>query len=605
MSAHPIAKHPRTLSLALALGLATLLLYSPVLGFDFISYDDPGYVVHNTHVSRGLTWDNILWALTAYEVSNWHPLTLISHMTDVSLFGMRAGAHHAVNALLHAINAALLFLFLDAATGRCAPSLAAAGLFAVHPLNVESVAWISQRKSVLCMLFLLLTLLAYVVWARRGGATRYVLAIVAYAAALASKPIAVVLPALLVLVDFWPLGRFPLAVGARFRGTARLLLAKAPFAALAAGASVATWAAQKEGGALWSFQDSTLAERAGDTVFALAWYVVRMIWPSELSLFYPTTLGSAATVRVVGCAALLIVVTTLVVQRVRTRRYLAMGWAWYVLALLPVVGLVRFGTQIVADRYAYLALIGPFAALAFLAADLVAERGTGVRRTAVAATGVVIVALALATGHALSAWRDSLSVFRRGVERAPDNVHALANLGLELVEHERFDEGILLLTRAARMVPKYGTVHVNLGYAYAKSGRAAEARAEYETALSLQPGDAKLEMELGRVLTQLNHFEDAEARFRDAVRHDPELGNGWLFLGALLHTEGRFADAEPCLERAAGLLPDDARSLTAWGVNLAALSRRDEAIATLRKAVQIDPAFTRARTELERIEAAK
>jgi Flp pilus assembly protein TadD len=194
---------------------------------------------------------------------------------------------------------------------------------------------------------------------------------------------------------------------------------------------------------------------------------------------------------------------------------------------------------------------------------------------------------------------------RRGFERAPDNVHALTKLGLELVEHERFDEGISLLMRAAQSVPGYGTAHVNLGYAYAKTGRAAEARAEYETALSLQADDAKLEMELGRVLTQLKLFEDAEARFRSAVRHDPELGNGWLFLGALLFTEGRFLEAEPCFERAAGLLPEDARTLTAWGVNLAALSRRNEAMATLRKAVQLDPGFTRARAELERIEAAK
>jgi hypothetical protein len=422
MSTPEVAPRPPGLSVAIALGIATLLLYAPVSHFPFISYDDPSYVVHNTHISRGLTWDNIRWALTAYEVSNWHPLTLISHMTDVSLFGMRAGAHHAVNALLHAVNAALLFLFLDMATRRRAPSLAAAGLFAVHPLNVESVAWISQRKSVLCMLFLLLTLLAYLVWVRRGGGTRYVIAIAAYAAALAAKPIAVVLPGLLLVVDFWPLGRIPVAVGARARETARLLLEKAPFAALAAAASVATWAAQKEGGALWSLQDSTLAERAADTVFAFAWYLVRMLWPSDLSLFYPTTLGSAAAVEVAGGATLLAVVTAAVVWCVRTRPYLAMGWAWYVVALLPVVGLVRFGTQIVADRYAYLALIGPFAALAFLAADLVAARDAFVRRAAVAATGIVIVALAFGTGHALSAWRDSLSILRRGFERAPDKL---------------------------------------------------------------------------------------------------------------------------------------------------------------------------------------
>jgi Flp pilus assembly protein TadD len=604
MSAPDAAPRPRGLAVALALVIATLLLYSPVVRFDFIGYDDPSYVVQNPRVSQGLTWDNIRWTLTANEVGNWHPLTLLSHMTDVSLFGRNSGAHHAVNAWLHALNTALLFLLFDAATRRRAPSFVVAALFAVHPLNVESVAWISQRKSVLCMLFLLLTLIAYVAWARRGGRVRYGMALAACAAALAAKPMAVVLPGLLLLLDYWPLGRMPVAAGAQVRGIARLLLEKAPFAALAAAAAVATWAAQKAGGALVPSLGFPAAERAAHASFAFAWYLVRMVWPIDLSLFYPTALGSGAAFEVAGSATLLAVVTAAVVPFVRTRRYLAFGWTWYVVALLPVVGIVRFGTQIVADRYAYLALIGPFAALAFLAADLVAARSARTRHAVAAGAGVAILALAFATGHALSPWRDSISILRRGYERAPDNVHALTNLGLELVERRQFDEGIALLTRAAQAVPLYSTVHVDLGYAYAKAGRLAEARAAYETALPLRPDDAKLAMELGRVLAQLGLNDDAETSLREAVRRDPELANAWLFLGTLLHAEGRFADAEPSLERAATLLPEDAKSLTAWGVNLADLGRRDEAVATLRKAVQLDPGFERARAELRRIEEA-
>jgi protein O-mannosyl-transferase len=596
MNAPEIAPRPASVAVALALGLATLLLYAPVLQFDFIRYDDPRYVLLQPRISQGLSWDNVRWAATAFEVGNWHPLTLISHMTDVSLFGMRAGAHHAVNALFHAVNAALLCFFFDMATRRRGPSLVTAGLFAVHPLNVESVAWISQRKSVLCMSFLLLALIAYVVWVRRGGAARYAIAIAAYAAALAAKPIAVVLPGLLLLLDVWPLGRIR---------TTRLLLEKVPFAALAAAASAATWAAQKEGGALGSLQVYPAAERMAHTVFAFAWYLVRMVWPSDLSLFYPMTLGSGAAFKVVASAILLAVVTGAVVRYGRTRRYLAVGWAWYVVALCPVVGLVKFGTQIVADRYAYLALIGPFAALAFGAAELVAGRSARARLAAAGAAAAVIIALAFGTGFALAPWRDSVSILSRGLERAPDNVHAQANLGLELVRLQRFDEGIALLLRAAEAMPRESTIHGYLGYAYATTGRFAEARAEYETALSLKPKDAKLALELGGVLAQLDLKEDAETRFREAVRRDPELASAWLSLGTLLHAEGRFAEAEPSLERAAALLPKDPRCLTAWGVNLADLGRHDEAIATLRKALAFDPGFERARTELERIEAAK
>lgn len=604
MSTPEAALRPSAASwaVALTLGAATLLLYAPVLHFQFIRYDDPNYVVLHPRISQGLTFDSVRWALTAFEVGNWHPLTLVSHMVDVSLFGMRAGAHHGVNAFLHAMNAALLFLFFNMATRRLAPSLVTAALFAVHPLNVESVAWISQRKSVLCMLFLLLTLVAYVWWVRRGGKTRYTFALLACAAALAAKPIAVVLPGLLLLLDFWPFERFPVEGGGKMSRAFHLIVEKVPFAALAAAASVATWAAQQEGGALGSFQDHPAPQRLAHTIFAYAWYVVRMVWPSDLSLFYPTTLGEGAALEVAGSAVLLAGVTAAVVPFVRTKRYLVFGWAWCVLALFPVVGLVHFGTQIVADRYAYLALIGPFAALAFGGADLVAARSAWARQAAAAATAVVIVALAFGTGYALAPWRDSVSILSRGFERAPDNVHALTNLGLELVERERFDEGIALLTRAAQAAPLYSTCHVNLGYAYAKTGRLPEARAAYETALPLRPDDAKLAMELGRVLTQLDLPEEAEARFREAVRRDPELANAWLFLGTLLYTEGRFAEAGAPLERAAALLPEDARSLTALGVNLAASGRRDEAIAALRKAARLDPAFERARTELERIE---
>lgn len=595
MTAIEIAKDRRSVAWVPAAGLfiAALLLYAPVRHFEFIRYDDPNYVLLHPRVSQGLSFDNVGFALTAFEVGNWHPLTLISHMIDVSLFGMRAGAHHAVNAALHAVNAALLFLFLDRATRRRVPSFVAAALFAVHPLNVESVAWISQRKSVLSMLFMLLTMMAYVAWVRHGGRLRYGLALAAAVGALASKPIALVVPGLLLLLDVWPLAR-PGKVVAR-------LVEKVPFVAVTAAAAFVTFAAQRADGALGTMADFPLASRLANTTFSYAWYLLRMIWPSDLSLFYPTTLGAEAGVKVAAAAAVLVVVTGVVWRFARSNPYLAFGWAWYVVALVPVSGLVQFGTQIVADRYAYLALIGPFVAVSFLGADFFEGRSAPARRAAAGLALAVIVVSAFWSRAALPSWRDSLSILGRGYERAPGNVHALTNLGLELVEQERFDEGSALLRKAAEAVPLYSTVHVNLGYAYAKTGKLEAARAEYELAMPLRPNDAKLAFELGRVLTQLQRPREAEARFLEAVQFDPDYGKAWLFLGTVLHTEGRFAEALEPIERAVALMPGDAKPVTVLGLNLAGLGRRDDAIVALERAVALDPDYERARTELDRL----
>ena len=412
---------------ASALAVATVLLYAPVFGFEFVRYDDPHYVLLHPRISQGLNWDNVRWSLTAFEVGNWHPLTLISHMADVSAFGMRAGGHHAVNAVLHAANAALLFVLLHVTTRRRAPSLVAALFFAVHPLNVESVAWVSQRKSVLCMFLLLLTFLAYVAWTRGRGWGTYVAAVVGCAAALATKPMAVVLPGLLLLLDFWPLGRFPADEPGRLRSALRLVAEKLPFAALAVAASLATWAAQREGGALGSLGDHPWGVRLAHAAFAYAWYLLRMVWPIGLSLFYPTSLGDAAVPEVAGSVVVLAAVTAAVWLGARARPYLAFGWVWYVLALVPVIGIVNFGTQIVADRYAYLPLIGPFVAIAFLGADLLEGRSARVRNATASACAAAIFALAFGTGYALAPWHDSLAILTRGLRRAPDNVHAISS----------------------------------------------------------------------------------------------------------------------------------------------------------------------------------
>jgi Flp pilus assembly protein TadD len=570
--------------IACALAAATLLLYAPVLHFDFVRYDDPHYVLLHPRLSRGLSWDNLRWSLTAFEVGNWHPLTLASHMADVSMFGMRAGAHHAVNALFHALNAALLFLLFDRMTSRAAPSLVTATLFAVHPLNVESVAWVSQRKGVLSMVFILLAAHLYVSWTRRGSAWRYAAALAASALALAAKPIAVVIPGLLLTLDVWPLSRFPAAPGERAPSPARLVLEKLPFALLAAAAAVATWAAQSAFGAVGSLEDHPAISRLAHAAFAFAWYLWRMVWPRDLSLFYPTTLGPNAPLELAASTAL-IAALALTAWACRSRSpCVTFGVCWYAIALAPVAGLVNFGTQIVADRYAYLALIGPFAAIAFTGADLASRWSPAARRAVVAVTCAAGLVLAFATGSALAPWRSSLSILERGYERAPENIHAIANLGLELVKLGRYGEAIPLLKKAAAQRPRYTTVHSYLGYAYAQTGRPADARGPYEEAVRLEPEDVEVATELGQVLVRLGENDEAEARFRQAVSRDPGFGAAWKGLALLLASEGRAQEAEPAFERAAPLRPGDVALRTAWAANLTALGRREEALAVLREA---------------------
>lgn len=415
---------------------ATLALYAPVVRFDFVHDDDPDYVVLNPRVAQGLTWENVVWAATAFEVGNWHPLTLVSHMADVSMFGMRPGAHHAVNVLLHAASVFLLFTLLRRVTGRPVRSALAAAFFAVHPLNVETVAWISQRKTLLCMVFLLVALRAHVAWARRGGAWRYAVSLVAVAAALASKPIAIVAPVLFLLLDLWPLGRQPAAGTGKGRFAALLLAEKIPYALLAGAVAVVTIAAQRAGGVLVD-SGVPFAERLARASVAFAWYPARAIWPSNLSLYYPADLGPREPLHVVVSILVAVTCTVGAVVALRRHPWFAWGWAWYVVAILPVLGLVACGTPIVADRYAYLALVGPFTSVAFLGFEL-ARR---MRRDGAVALGlaalVALGALSAVTRATLVPWRDSVSLLERGVQRVPGDARLLAELGSLLEGRDR------------------------------------------------------------------------------------------------------------------------------------------------------------------------
>ena len=596
-STAPVAFGRRTALAALAVAALSFVLYLPTVNYDFIRYDDPDYVQLHPRVSQGLTWDNVVWSLRAFEVGNWHPLTLISHMTDVSLFGMRPGAHHLVNVVLHAINAALLLVLFARATGALVPAAAAATLFAIHPLNIESVAWIAQRKSVLAMAFLLLAMNAYVGWVRHRRARSYAASVALVAAALAAKPMALVAPLLLLALDVWPLRRGD--------GWRRLVFEKVPFVALAGAATVVTIVAQTAGGAIGSLEAVPPAARVARSVFAYAWYLLRMVWPTNLSLFYPTTLDPSAGWRVAGAVLLLAAVAAVVLRYARRLPYVTFGAIWYAAALLPVAGFIQYGSQVVADRYAYLALIGPFVGISYGVADALARVGPAVRLRVQAASGAALLALTVVQQLTLPIWRDSDAIFSRGVARAPDNPHVLTNFGLLRVIQGRLDEGIELLARAEKIVPFFRPVQVSLGYAYAQRGDLELARRHYEAAVAIQGDDAAVVLELGRLQSQLGDLAGAEARMREAVALAPDRALAHLFLGTLLHVQGRAREARPFLERAAALEPADAPIRLALGLVLEACGDRAGAVDALREAVRLDPELTRARVELERMTAGK
>jgi hypothetical protein len=400
------------------IALATFLLYLPVAFHAFIDYDDPDYVFDNPHVASGLSLKNILWAFTTGYAANWHPLTWLSHIADCQFFGVIPGPQHVVNALLHAANAAILCLLLWRMTGRLWRSAFVSALFAFHPLHVESVAWIAERKDILSTFFWLLTILAYHAWTVRPDPRRYLLIALCFTLGLMSKPMVVTLPAVLLLLDYWPLGRLR-----SLRQLGPLLLEKIPFAALSAASCVITFLVQRSGGAVASLQYSPLSSRLADALCAVYFYLGKLLWPRALMLPYVAGTGPGSAMLALG-VVLFLAITLAVLALGRRAGYLTVGWFWFLGTLLPVIGIVRVGRQFAADRYTYIPSIGFFIILAWGAADL----STRVRlpRPALAAlAAIVLSACAIAASRQIAYWKNGVILFLHAVTLDPDNLEAV------------------------------------------------------------------------------------------------------------------------------------------------------------------------------------
>ena len=592
----------------LLLAVVTLALYNPVNRHPFVNYDDDRYVINNPHVRQGLTADTIAWSLTATEQANWHPLTWMSHALDCSLFRLNPAGHHFASILLHTVNVILLFLLLIWATGRLAPSLFVAALFALHPINVESVAWVAERKNVLCTTFFFLTLWAYGWYARKPRWTRYLAVAGLFAAGLASKPMVITLPFVLLLVDYWPL--------ARVRGRneqdgktstlpwSRLVIEKVPLLMLSAASAVITMQAQRAGGAIRTTSEVSFGSRIATAIWAYAMYLWKMIWPARLAPLYPHSGDSLAAWQVLVAAAVLIAISAMV-WRLRAHRYLVVGWLWFLGTLVPVIGLVQVGEAAMADRYAYIPLIGIFVMIAFGVTDWAELKQLGFWTALPAAA--VVVALAITIHHQIGYWQSNYDLWSHTLAVTQNNFVAENNLGGALILQDREEEAHPHFEAAARINPKDPMSHTNLGIYLQKHGQMREAVMEYETAVSLtsDPGLlAQTFANLGAAHRALGDDEQAHKDFDQSLRFNPNQYNAWFGLGLLAQNQGKLNEAISNLSRSVELQPT-AQGYLELGRVLAQAGHVPEALDAYQQALKISPDLVEAQQAIDALRQQK
>jgi len=545
------------LGLAGALAVLAVVVYLPVVGFGFLNYDDNVYVVDNARVAAGLNADNARWAMTAFTAGNWHPLTLYSHMLDVQLFGMNPAGHHGVSLAVHVANVLLLYWLFATTTARPWPAAFVAALFAVHPLNVQTVAWISERKSLLSTAFWLSALLAHVRYRAAGRRRAYLLVLAFAALALSAKPMAVTLPLTLVLLDTWPLAKRPDGGGSMLLRYAREL---APLGALSVACGLLTLAAQRQAEALQTVTAYPWTVRLANAVVSYVWYLKAMLWPAGLAVFYPHPVGLITTLQVAASVVVLGAICAAVVLKRGRLPFLQMGWWWYVGTLLPVAGIIQVGSQAYADRYAYVPLVGIFVIVAWGVAGMTYAAPPRWRRVAAVAAVVWIGALAIVTRSELPYWRDSVTLFRRAVDVVPDNALAHNNLGMALVERNEMTEALAHFEKAVAIAPWDTDARSNVGNALRALGRPADAAAAYAQALAQSPDDASIHYNLATALADLQKTDEAITQLVEAVRLDPGHTRARLLLGTLYYRRGLSGDALAQFREVVRLDPADARA---------------------------------------------
>jgi Flp pilus assembly protein TadD len=559
----------------LALIAANLIVYAPVWHHGFVNFDDDDYVTANPVVQHGLTWHGVAWALTTDHASNWHPLTWLSHMLDVQLYGLDPGAHHLTNLLLHIANTLLLFGLLNRMTGALGRSAFVAGLFAVHPLHVESVAWVAERKDVLSTLFWMLTLWAYVEYVKRpdlsqSGLRRYAVVLLFFALGLLAKPMLVTLPFVLLLLDFWPLGR--IGTGSNPAGgveiscdewssISRLVWEKVPLLVLAVASSIVTFVVHRRGAAVISLTAVPLQLRVENALVSYVVYIGKMLWPVHLAVLYPYPRTLPAWW--VATAFLFLVGMSVAVIRAGPRHpYLPVGWFWYLGTMVPVIGLIQVGDQAMADRYTYIPLIGLFIIVAWGVPDLLARWPLRLWKFVLptislpAAAVLVILACAIAARGQLEYWEDSTTLWTHTLAVTTRNNIAHNNLGAVLADEGKIGEAIAHYSEALRIKPDYADAHNNLGVALDDQGKVDEAIAHYTEALLIKPTYADAHSNLGIALANQGKIDEAIAQFTEALRINPDSAKAHNNLGVALASQGKLDEAIAHFTEALRIKPD-------------------------------------------------
>lgn len=522
--------------IALALAVVTLAAFWPVLGAGFAEVlDDSFYVKLNPFVTNGLTTRGIIHAFTSFDCANWHPLTWLSHMLDCQLYALNPAGHHATSLLFHVANTLLCFVVLSRMTGSTWRSTFVAALFAVHPLHVESVAWISERKDVLSTFFWLLTMYAYSLYAKRPDTARYGLVVGSYALGLMSKPMLVSLPLVLLLLDFWPLRRMDLR--------ARLVWEKMPLFAMSAASCVVTMIAQRVGGAYASLELIPIPYRFGNAAISYVAYLVKTIWPARLAAFYPLIGPHLPIWKALGAGIALAVVTVLVVRERGRRPYLLVGWLWYVITLVPVIGLVQVGGQSMADRYTYVPLIGVFVAVAWLVPELMGARWAACKKLAAVCAAALILALAACTYVQAGYWRDSRTLFEHALEVTRPSAFAYDCLGQALANEKNLPGAIAQFRKATKALPPYPQAYLDLGHALDMVGKTREAVTQWRKAVRFGLDKPELHYTIAEALFRLKDVNQAERECRVALRQDRSFGMAYNLMGVILVSRGKLDDA--------------------------------------------------------------
>ncbi len=541
----------RSFWICLTLMLITAAVFYQVCTYDFVNFDDPVYIYENPNIQAGITPETIKWAFTASYFANWYPLTWLSHMLDWQLFGPEAGGHHFTNLVFHIANTLLLFVVLKQMTHRFWPSAFVAVLFALHPLHVESVAWVAERKDVLSAFFWVLTMWAYLRYVKHPGVARYLLTLLTFALGLMAKPMLVTLPFVLLLLDYWPLAR----VSFERQTIYRLILEKVPFFALSAISSVVTFLVQRSSGAVGSLGQYPLKIRIFNTLISYVEYIEKMIWPVHLAVFYPHAGRNVSILYTIISAVLLLAATILIFRLAKNHRYLVTGWLWYLGTLVPVIGLVQVGRQALADRYSYIPLTGLFIIIAWGLPDLLA--GWRYKKIALTLSSLLIIsAMSVCTYFQLRYWQNSLTLFQHALDVTEDNYVAHLYRGDFLRDQNKLDEAISDYQKYLRRVPDDSDVFNKLGIALIKQGKFDESIKCFTEALRIKPDFTNAHTNIGHVLALRGNLDEAAVHFAEALRLDPHTVQAHYYLGQVLVQKGKINEAITHFEEALRLTPD-------------------------------------------------